>query len=71
MGIPELPQAIAEGDVVLIRARVRKVWGDSVVVRILTRDGNSQKWAQLSVPPSVVAGRGATLDALVPALDWT
>lgn len=67
---PHAP-AIAEGDVVLVRARVRKVWGDSVVVRILTRDGTAQKWEQLSVPPSVVAGREPVPDlAPVPAIDW-
>lgn len=62
--------AIAEGDVVLVRARVRKVWGDSVVVRILTRDGTAQKWEQLSVPPTVVAGLDVTAVADVPAISW-
>lgn len=62
--------AINEGDVVLIRARVRKVWGDCVVVRVLTRNGNAQKWEQLSVPPTVVAGLDVTAVADVPAISW-
>jgi hypothetical protein len=70
MDLPQ-PQPIAEGDVVLIRARVRKVWGDSVVVRVLTRNGTAQKWQQLSVPPGVVAGAASPQDVtIVPAVDW-
>lgn len=67
------PQPIAEGDVVLIRARVRKIWGDSVVVRIAIRDGSSA-YHQLSVPPGSVVGRALAQDpaavlAAVPAID--
>jgi hypothetical protein len=66
-----LPATYAEGDVVLIRARVRKVWGDSVVVRVLTRNGTEQKWEQLSVPPCAVAGRESAIDeAAIPAISW-
>lgn len=67
------PVAVVEGDVVLIRARVRKVWGDCLVVRVLTRNGTAQKWEQLSVPPPVVAGLDVSAAAdptVVPAITW-
>lgn len=51
------PTSIAEGDVVLIRARVRKVWCDSVVIRVAVHDGRIAKFAQHCVRPGVIAGR--------------
>lgn len=56
MSEPQPPVAIAEGDVVLVRARVRKVFHDGILVRIAIRDGSSA-FHQLSVPPSIVVGR--------------
>lgn len=46
---------------VLIRARVRHVWHDGVVVRIAIRDG-STAFHQLSVPPGAVAGHEPAQD---------
>lgn len=67
---PQPSETIAEGDVVLIRARVRKVWHDAVVVRVLTRNGTAQKWDQLCVPPETVAGRLEAEVTGVPPIAW-
>jgi hypothetical protein len=47
------PPRIAEGDMVLIRARVRHVWHDGMVVRIAIGAG-SAAFHQLSVPATAV-----------------
>jgi hypothetical protein len=61
------PSEIAEGDVVLIRARVRAVYTDSVIVRILNVQGVG--FTQLGVAPKAVAGlAGSDLD--VPPMNW-
>ena len=66
MGQPQ-PLVIAEGEVVLIRARVRAVYPDSVTVRILNAQGSG--FAQLGVAPGAVAGH-ATSELDVPAIPW-
>lgn len=58
---------IAEGDVVLIRARVRAVWHDAVVVRVPIRDGSSA-YHQLSVPPSALVACESAVPLVLPAI---
>ncbi len=71
MAAPHPTETISEGDMVLIRARVRKVWHDAVVMRVPIRDGTAQRWQQLSVPPAAVVARETGPDAAdVPAVTW-
>jgi hypothetical protein len=58
---------IAEGDVVLIRARVRAVYTDSITVRILNVQGVG--FTQLGVAPNAIAGL-APSDLDVPPMSW-
>lgn len=67
MARPGPADAITEGDVVLIRARVRAVYNDTVTVRVLITQGAG--FAQLGVAPAAVAGlAGSDLD--VPPITW-
>lgn len=67
MGRPPPRVAVTEGDVVLIRARVRAVYTDSVTVRILNVEGSG--FAQLGVAPAAIdsLSRG---DIDVPPITW-
>lgn len=67
MDRPRPADTIVEGDVVLVRARVRAVYIDSVTVRILNVQGAG--WHQLGVAPQTIAGYAAgDLDA--PPITW-
>lgn len=61
------PVAIKEGDVVLIRARVRAVYSDTVTVRVLNAQGSG--FAQLGVAPVAIAGP-ADGDIGAPTITW-